>query len=168
MEAHFYKESDIWVDSLDQPSRYIGFFVTKPQKDILALHGEYFGFIFAPEAMKTDIRLLRQGDKITIRGECFEFRSTSIQGPGIEVSELLSGWGEDAKPITTLHSEAVRQAAGPLQPQSFSVTPSVALKNEQRFTLFLNGREYQGLRFGDEYTFEGTRFRIEKEKDRKE
>ncbi len=151
VQAYFYKESNIWADSLPESSRYIGVFVTKPTKDVASFQGEYFGFIFAPKELKVQIRLLKSGDKITIRGKCFEFKSISIDGPGIEASQILSGWGEEAKPLEA-----------PLSPVRETIKKSVA--GTEKFSLFLNGKEYQGLRYGDDYLFEGVRFRAERER----
>lgn len=151
VRVSFYKESDMWVQFLPEAKNYVGFFIIKPVGDSASsLMGEYFGFVFAPKEMQTQIRLLKQGDKLTIRGKCFEFKSISIDGPGIEVSELLSGWGEEAKPLADipplLVKETVKKAEG----------------EKGKYSLFLNDKEYHGLRFGDDYVFEGIRFRVQK------
>jgi len=172
IQAYFYKEDDLWVESLPESSKYVGFFLMKPQKDTLSLQEEYFGFVFAPKEIKDQIRLLRKGDKITLRGRCFEFKSVSMDGPGIEVSQLLSGWGKEArtiaqapfpktKSIVSVSQEAPSVPVGSDASTSAVLSPKVG---EERYQLFLNGKAYQGLRFGDDYVFEGAHFRVEKEK----
>lgn len=163
VKASFYKEDDLWVQSIPNAKDYIGFFVTKPSgSGVSSIGSEYFGFVFAPKEMKTQIRLLKQGEKLTLRGKCFQFKSISIDGPGIEVSELLSGWGEEAKLLVEPVSVAVQETIK-------SVSPPPAERIERgKYHLFLNGKEYQGLRFGDDYLFEGVRFRVEKEERSKE
>lgn len=174
VQAYFYKTDDLWVKSLDEPDKYVGMFVSKPEKDAIPLLGEYFGFIFVPQEMQGQIRLLKLGDKITIQGKCFEFQSISITGPGIKVSEVLVGWGNEAKPATAslpiTREEVVslikKNNAEPLPPAASSATPSAAAltakEDREKYNLYLNGKEYQGLTVGDEYTFEGISFRIEK------
>lgn len=169
IRASFYKENDLWVQSLPDAKNYMGFFIIKPGRDNdSSLMGEYFGFVFAPKEMQTQIRLLKQGDKLTIRGKCFEFRSISIDGPGIEASELLSGWGEEARPLSASRETGVREtifATKTENPVSAQI-PS-GKEEEGKFNLFLSSKEYQGLRFGDDYVFEGIRLRVEK-KEQKE
>ncbi len=172
IKAYFYKENNIWVGSLAEPDKYIGVFVTKPEKENLAVHGEYFGFIFVPQDMQSQVHFLKPGDEITIRGKCFEFKSISIDGPGIMAAELLSGWGNKAKPaaafVPITREEVISLMANkstPVATESSAGTPLPSVredKQKNKYTLYLNGKEYQGLNFGNEYIFEGTHFRVEK------
>lgn len=170
VQAYFFKTDDIWVRSLDQPGQYIGVFVTKSEKgEIAPILGEYFGFIFAPRELEAQVRYLKMGDKITIRGKCFEFKSISIETPGIKIFELLSGWGETAKPATAslpvTKDEVValiKENTAAAAPPEASTAPSNRKDQTNKYDLYLDGKEYQGLSFGDEYTFEGIRFRVVK------
>lgn len=181
VQAYFYKTDDLWVKSLDQPDQYIGLFVSKPGKDTLPFLGEYFGFVFVPQQMQSHVRFLKTGDKITIRGKCFEFKSASIDGPGIKVSELLVGWGKEAKPATaslpvtreevvSLIQDNNTAAVQPFTSSAASSPASLSAQDagRQKYNLYLNGKEYQGLTAGDEYAFEGIRFRVDKFKEGKE
>lgn len=177
VRAYFFKMDNIWVKSLDEPDKYIGLFVSKPERDISPFLGEYFGFIFVPQQIQAQLRLLKFGDKITVRGKCFEFKSISIDGPGIKASELLDGWGTQANPVAASLPVTRQEVISLIQANSgAAVTPatsapivaqpqaSVSAKSEtQKYNLHLNGNEYQGLTFGDEYTFGGIRFRVDKE-----
>ena len=171
VKAYFYKEDNIWVKSLPHSENYFGVFVTKPRGDILPAYGEYFGFIFVPKEMKSKIRLLKGGDEITIRGKCFNFISLSIDGPGIEAADILSGWGEHTKPLKAFSEDDMQEIASFIQdkksaPSSSGPLPAVSpagIESSGKYHLFLNGKEYEGLTVGDEYVFEGIRFRIEKE-----
>jgi hypothetical protein len=168
--AYFLKTDDIWVRSLDQPDQYIGVFVSKSEKGgISPIIGEYFGFIFAPRQLEAQVHYLKMGDKITIRGKCFKFKSISIETPGIKVSELLSGWGETAKPATASLPVTKDEVVALIKENTVATaspetsTASSSQKNQaNKYDLYLNGKEYQGLSFGDEYTFEGIRFRVVK------
>jgi len=174
VQAYFYKMDDIWVRSLEGPGQYVGLFVSKPGEQIAPILGEHFGFIFVPNEMEIQAHFFKWGDKITIRGECFNFKSISINGPGIKASELLSGWGKAAKPITTavtkeevvsLIKENTFVSAAPAASSAISPTAPLAVKDEkEKYNVYLNGKEYQGLTVGDEYIFEGTHFRVEKTK----
>ena len=170
VQAYFFKTDDIWVKSLDQPDQLIGVFVTKSEKgEIAPILGEYFGFIFAPRQLEAQLHYLKMGDKITIRGKCFKFKSISIETPGIKISELLSGWGEAAKPATaslpvTKDEVVALIKENTVAPASPVVSTASSGQQDQtnKYDLYLNGKEYQGLTIGDEYTFEGIRFRVVK------
>lgn len=178
VRAYFFKTDDMWVKSLDEPDKYIGLFVTKPEGNVASFLGEYFGFIFVPEQIQAQLRLLKLADKITIRGKCFEFKSISIDGPGIKASEILVGWDTQAKPaaasvpvtkeeVISLIKTNTAATTAPATSESIVMQPQVSMpvrSENPKYNLHLNGKEYQGLTFGDEYTFEGIRFRVDKTK----
>ncbi|MBI5149212.1 MAG: hypothetical protein HZA28_00360 [Candidatus Omnitrophica bacterium] len=173
VEAYFYKEDNIWVKALAEPEEYSGLFVTKPKKDTLSMQGEYFGFIFVPLEMKPKLRSLRGGDPITIRGKCFHFQASLLDGPGIEAAEILSGWGKAASSLEIASEVNMDQIVSSVKkeilkdypPAGGSPVAAVApiattAGKETTYTLYLNGKEYQGLSFGNEYIFEGIHFQV--------
>lgn len=168
VEAYFYKEDNIWVKSLAEPEKYSGLFVTKPKKDTLSLQGEYFGFIFVPLEMKPKLRSLRGGDQITIRGRCFHFQASLFDGPGIEAAEILSGWGKAASSLEIASEVNVDQIISSVKKEILKDYPPAGVSpvattdgKETTYILHLNGKEYQGLSFGNEYIFEGIHFRVD-------
>lgn len=173
VEAYFYKEDNIWVKSLAEPEKYSGLFVTKPKKDTISLQGEYFGFVFVPLGMKPKLRSLRGGDPITIRGKCFHFQASLLDGPGIEAAEILSGWGKAVSSldvasevnmdqiVSSVKKEILKDYPPVEAPPVGAVAPAITMAGkETTYILYLNGKEYQGLSFGNEYIFEGIHFRV--------
>ena len=112
------------------------------------------------------MRSLRGGDKITLIGEVFRYPSSSLEGAGIHVQQLLQGWGPSAKA-----SGAVSvPSAPPASAGSASVTgrPSTADASPpsapalEKYTVTINGKRYQGLRVGDPYNFDGIDFQVDR------
>lgn len=164
LECYYDKESPIWVRALPDADEWIGFFVTGKPEKVLTWSGEYYNLLFAPYGMRDAVRSLRGGDKITVIGEAFQYHSASFDGTGIHVQRLLSGWGPSAKTV------GVEPAASVLMPTAHAAPPPApadappavaAQADEGRYTVTINGRRYQGLRFGDPYTFEGVEFQVD-------
>jgi hypothetical protein len=166
LECYYDKESPIWVRALPDADEWIGFFVTgKPEKAI-TWSGEYYNLFFAPYAMREALRTLRGGDKLTVIGKVFRYHSTSFDGAGIHVTRLLSGWGPSAKAV----GESVPSVLVPTASAAPILAPPLVAGNEhqpstvvgEKYAVTINGKHYDGLRFGDQYTFDDIEFRVDK------
>lgn len=153
LECHYDKESPIWVRALPDAEEWIGFFVTSRPEHALTWSGEYYNLLFAPYVMRETLRSLRGGDKITVIGEAFHYQSTSMEGAGIRLQRLLSGWGSSAKPLGQ---------ATPAAPTPVAAAVAAPSDPAEKFTVTINGKRYEGLRFGDPYNFDGIEFTVDK------
>lgn len=147
VECFYDKESPIWVRALPDADEWLGFFVTGRPEKALTWSGEYYNLLFAPSQMREALRTLRGGDKITVVGTVFPYHSASFDGAGIQVQQILLGWGPSAtsigQPIAPVASAAASAAVG------------------ERYTATINGTRYEGLRFHDRYNFDGIEFQVE-------
>ncbi len=164
LECYYDKESPIWVRALPDAEEWIGFFVTGKPDKALTWSGEYYNLLFAPYAMWEVVRTLRGGDKITVIGECFPYHSMSLEGAGIRVQQLLSGWGSSAKLLgqteataRIVANEATMSSPASLMNSGSASGPEVS----EKYTVLINGKRYEGLRFGDRYDFDGVQFQVE-------
>jgi len=164
LECHYDKESPIWVRALPDAEEWIGFFVVTHPDKTLSWGGEYYNLVFAPYAMRDAVRSLRGGDKITIVGEGFHYQSASFNGAGIHVQRILSGWGPSAKVVGELKPTAGSVEAATVAPPVTATAvplPPQAPAQGERYTVMINGRRYEGLRFGDRYNFDGVEFQVD-------
>ena len=151
LECFYDKESPIWVRALPEAETWIGFFVTGKPEKALTWSGEYYNLLFAPAVMRDTIRTLRSGDHITVIGEAFHYQSAGFDGAGIRATQVRQGWGESARPAGD---------ATPAQPAPAASTSS-SPGCPERYLVTINGTRYRGLRFGDQYTFDGVEFQVE-------
>lgn len=164
LECYYDKESPIWVSALPNADEWIGFFVTSRLEKALTWSSEYYNLLFAPSAMRQTLRELRGGDKITVIGEGFHYHSVSLDGTGIHVQQILQGWGPSAKTVGEPSSAAVGPPGGTASTVSPPGAPSTLSEPAQtsgKYAVTINGKHYEGLRFGDRYNFDGTDFQVE-------
>lgn len=164
LECYFDKESPIWVSALPDAEAWIGFFVTGKPEKALTWQGEYYNLLFAPEAMRPALRSLRGGDQITIIGEGFRYHSTSLDGVGIHVQQILQGWGPSSHVVG--QAPAAGQAPPVLEaPRTTTTAVTVDVRPSAettgKYTATINGKRYQGLRYGDRYNFDGIEFQVD-------
>ncbi|MBI4597767.1 MAG: hypothetical protein HY737_05110 [Candidatus Omnitrophica bacterium] len=169
LECYYDKESPIWVSALPNADEWIGFFVTGKPDKALTWTGEYYNLLFAPAALRETMRALRGGDKITIIGEVFRYHSTSLEGAGIRVRQLLQGWGPSSKVLGTTTPPAASQpdalesptatvnAASPQTPDRLNSSSD----STGKYAVTINGKRYEGLRFSDRYNFDGVDFQVD-------
>jgi hypothetical protein len=162
LECYYDKESPIWVRALPDAEEWIGFFVTGKPDKALTWGGEYYNLLFAPYRMREAVRSLRGGDQITIIGEAFPYQSTSFDGAGIHVQHILQGWGPTARSIN-FASQNLSTGQNPV-PNEATGTQGQPADVTQKYTVTINGKRYEGLRFGDRYTFDGIEFQVEQAK----
>lgn len=165
LECYYDKESPVWVRALPDADEWVGFFVTGRPDKALTWSGEYYNLLFTPARTREALRTLRGGDKITVIGEGFRYASASLEGVGIHVKQLLTGWGPSATSINGLANAASMPAASrPSDPSpSSEISASVPIPPERggKFTVTINGKRYGGLRFGDHYNFDGIEFQVD-------
>lgn len=168
LECYYDKESPIWVRALPDADEWIGFFVTGKPDKALTWSGEYYNLLFAPSQMREALRTLRGGDKITVIGEGFPYHSTSFDGAGIHVQQILLGWGSSAKALAgsaSVHPPPIAVAASPAQqPEEITGPAGPVAETTEKYAVTINGKRYEGLRFGDRYTFDDTEFQVDKTK----
>ena len=144
LECYYDKESPVWVRALPNADEWIGFFVTGPPDKALTWNGEYYNLLFAPAEMREVLRTLRGGDKITVRGDGFHYVSTSFDGVGLHVRQILTGWGSSARSIRD--SAATTPPAGvpgtPSAPSSPELSPSAPLPPDDggKLAVKINGK----------------------------
>lgn len=165
LECFYDKESPVWVSALPEADQWIGFFVTGRPEKALTWRGEYYNLLFAPYSQRDAVRSLRAGDKITVIGEVFHYHSASVDGAGIHVQQLLQGWGSDAKVIGASSTAAVLATA--VSPAPAGMTPEASHPSSpkaaaERYVVTINGKHYEGLRFGDHYNFDSIEFQVDK------
>ncbi|MBI2495200.1 MAG: hypothetical protein HYY90_07045 [Candidatus Omnitrophica bacterium] len=165
LECYYDKESPIWVRALPDADEWIGFFVTGKPEKALTWSGEYYNLLFAPYTMREAVRTLRGGDKITVIGEAFHYQSTSFDGAGIRVQQVLQGWGPTAKaigqPAPSRLLSSASAVSSPIAQQPTPGDPPLSASIE-KFAVTINGKRYEGLRIGDQYNFDGIEFQIDK------
>ncbi|MBI4354522.1 MAG: hypothetical protein HY595_04730 [Candidatus Omnitrophica bacterium] len=164
LECHYDKESPIWVRALPDAEEWIGFFVVTHPDKTLSWSGEYYNLVFAPYAMRDAVRSLRGGDKITVVGEGFHYQSASFDGVGVHVQRILSGWGPSAKLVGELKAPAGSVEAATISLPVTAALPSTPAAPEtvERYRVMINDRRYEGLRFGDQYNFDGVEFQVDR------
>lgn len=166
LECYYDKESPIWVSALPNADDWIGFYVTDHLEKALTWSSEYYNLLFAPSAMRQTLRELRGGDKVTVIGEGFHYHSASLDGTGIHVQQILQGWGLSTKAIAAPSSPAVGVPGSAVSRMSPSEVPNTLSEPTQAFkkyTVTMNGKRYEGLRFGDRYNFGGIDFQVEQD-----
>lgn len=166
VECYYDKESPIWVSALPEADEWIGFFVTGPPEKALTWSGEYYNLFFAPRTMQDVVRQMRGGDKITVIGQGFHYHSASLDGVGLRVQQILRGWGPSAKAIgeaasaSLIPSAQAAPSAAPSAPPA--PQPPTSLRySVEKLAVTINGKRYEGLRYGDRYNFDGVEFQVD-------